>query len=77
MPDYKTIAESKNFIVLDKYDREWMVCESYQSEDALEQEFIRDLENQGYEYLPGVNTPLYVNRDGVFFEKNSFTFCPG
>jgi type I restriction enzyme, R subunit len=57
MPDYKTIAESKNFIVLDKYDREWMVCESYQSEDALEREFIRDLENQGYEYLPGVNTP--------------------
>lgn len=56
MPDYKTIAESKNFIVLDKYDREWMVCESYQSEDALEREFIRDLENQGYEYLPDLNT---------------------
>lgn len=57
MPDYKTIAESKNFIVLDKYDREWTVCESYQSEDALEREFIRDLKNQGYEYLPGLNTP--------------------
>jgi len=57
MSDYKTIAESKNFIILDKYDREWTVCESYQSEDALEREFIRDLENQGYEYLPGVNTP--------------------
>ncbi|RDD31594.1 DEAD/DEAH box helicase [Prosthecochloris sp. ZM] len=57
MPDYNTIAESKNFIILDKYDREWTVCESYQSEDALEREFIRDLENQGYEYLPGVNTP--------------------
>ncbi len=57
MPDYKTIAESKNFIVLDKYDREWTVCESYQSEDALEQEFIRDLQSQGYEYLPGLNTP--------------------
>ena len=57
MPDYKTIAESKNFIVLDKYDREWTVCESYQSEDALEREFIRDLKNQGYEYLPDLNTP--------------------
>jgi len=57
MPDYKTIAESKNFIVLDKYDREWTVCESYQSEDALEQEFIRDLQSQGYEYLPSLNTP--------------------
>jgi type I restriction enzyme R subunit len=57
MPDYKTIAESNNFIVLDKYAREWTVCESYQSEDALEREFIRDLENQGYEYLPDLNTP--------------------
>jgi len=57
MPDYKTIAESKKFIVLDKYDREWTVCESYQSEDALEREFIHDLENQGYEYLSGINTP--------------------
>jgi type I restriction enzyme R subunit len=57
MPDYKTIAESKNFIILDKYAREWTVCESFQSEDALETEFIRDLENQGYEYLPGLNTP--------------------
>jgi type I restriction enzyme, R subunit len=29
MSDYKTIAESKNFIVLDKYNREWKVSESY------------------------------------------------
>jgi type I restriction enzyme R subunit len=27
------------------------------SEDDLERELIRDLENQGYEYLPGLNTP--------------------
>ena len=40
MTNYKTIAESKNFIVLDKYTREWAVAESYQSEDALEREFI-------------------------------------
>jgi len=57
MIDYKTIAESSNFIILDKYAREWAVCENYQSEDALEREFIRDLENQGYEYLPDLNTP--------------------
>ena len=25
MTDYKTIAELKNFIVLDKYTREWQV----------------------------------------------------
>jgi type I restriction enzyme R subunit len=57
MIDYKTIAESSNFIILDKYAREWAVCENYQSEDALEREFIRDLESQGYEYLPDLNTP--------------------
>lgn len=56
MTDYKAIAESNNFIVLDKYKREWEVKESYQSEGDLEREFIQDLQNQGYEYLPGLNT---------------------
>lgn len=56
MADYKTIAESNNFIVLDKYKREWEVKESYQSEGDLEREFIQDLQNQGYEYVPGLNT---------------------
>jgi type I restriction enzyme R subunit len=55
--DYKTIAESKNFIVLDKYTKEWQVNESYQSESELERELIQDLRNQGYEYVPGLNTP--------------------
>ncbi len=57
MSDYKTIAESKNFIVLDKYAPEWKVAEGYQSEGDLEREFIKDLQNQGYEYLPGLTTP--------------------
>ena len=55
--DYKTIAESKNFIVLDQYTQEWKVAESYQSESDLEREFIADLRNQGYEYLPSLSTP--------------------
>ena len=38
MSDYKTIAESKNFIVLDKYTQEWKVAESYQSEGDLERD---------------------------------------
>ena len=52
MTDYKTIAESKNFIVLDQYAKEWKVAESYQSENDLEKELIQDLMNQGYEYQP-------------------------
>jgi len=55
--DYKTIAESNHFIVLDKYVKEWKVAESYQSEGDLEREFIRDLVNQVYDYLPGLKTP--------------------
>jgi type I restriction enzyme R subunit len=57
MTDYKTIAESKSFIVLDQYTQEWKNAESYQSESDLEREFIQDLVNQGYEYLPGLTTP--------------------
>jgi len=52
----KPIAESNNFIVLDRYFKEWKVAESYQSEADLEREFIQDLVNQGYEYLPGLKT---------------------
>ena len=57
MNDYKTIAESNNFIVLDKYIKEWQVNQSYQSEYDLELEFIEDLRNQGYEYVSDLNTP--------------------
>ena len=56
MIQYKTIAESNNFIVLDQYNK--FVEEpnaGYQTEGSLEREFIRDLQAQGYEYLPGLN----------------------
>ena len=56
MSDYKTIAESKNFIVLDKYTPDWKVAESYQTEAQLERELIQDLVNQGYEFAPSLNT---------------------
>jgi type I restriction enzyme, R subunit len=57
MTDYKTIAESNHFIVLERYVKDWKVAESYQSENELERDFIQDLENQGYEYLHGLNAP--------------------
>lgn len=57
MTDYKTIAESKNFIVLDKYVKATRLTESYQSEEELEREFIQDLVNQGYEEAIGLNKP--------------------
>ncbi|MCA0352171.1 MAG: type I restriction endonuclease subunit R [Chloroflexi bacterium] len=57
MTDYTTIAESNNFIVLDHYTKQLRLAESYQSEDALEREFIKDLRAQGYEYLATLTTP--------------------
>ncbi|MBU0941498.1 MAG: type I restriction endonuclease subunit R [Bacteroidetes bacterium] len=58
MTQYKTIAESNNFIVLDKYTKYSELNEPpavYQTEAALEKEFIQDLINQGYEN-PNLNT---------------------
>ncbi|WP_077001985.1 type I restriction endonuclease subunit R [Variovorax sp. KK3] len=56
MNNYKAIAESKNFIVLDQYIRDWKVTESYQSESDLERELIQDLVNQGYEFASPIKT---------------------
>lgn len=57
MITYTPIAETNRFIVLDRYDKDLMVMESYQSEDALERELIEDLANLGYTFEPGINTP--------------------
>ena len=60
MAQYNTIAESNNFIVLDDYEKYSVLNEPsvvYQTEASLEREFIQDLVNQGYEYLPELNTP--------------------
>lgn len=58
MLQYKPIAELNNFIVLDRFTKNNELHEApvvYQSEAALEREFIQDLINQGYE------NPLYLN----------------
>ncbi len=80
MVDYtKPIAESNSFIVLDKYAKEWQGNESYQSEGDLEREFIQDLQNQGYEYVPGLNTPekLLANVREQLQALNNMQFLEG
>jgi len=59
MAQYKTIAESNNFIVLDKYTKYSELNEApavYQTETALEREFIQDLIDRGYEHLTSLST---------------------
>ncbi|EOI1391438.1 HsdR family type I site-specific deoxyribonuclease [Atlantibacter hermannii] len=79
MYDYKAVAESNSFIVLDKYAKEWQLNESYQSEGDLEREFIQDLHNQGYEYEPGLNTPekLLANVREHLQTLNNMQFADG
>ena len=76
---YNTIAETQNYIVLDDYTKLSKVCEApstYQSEHALEREFIEDLIAQGYEYLPQLTTPtaLLANVRTQLQNLNSVTF---
>jgi type I restriction enzyme R subunit len=59
MSQYNTIAETNNFIVLDKYTKHSLLNEpaaGYQTEAALEYEFIGDLINQGYEHAVEIKT---------------------
>jgi len=79
MIDYKTIAESNSFIVLDKYVKEWQANESYQSEYDLEREFIQDLQNQGYDYAAELNTPekLLANVRDALQALNNVQFADG
>ncbi len=79
MTEYKTIAESKNFIVLDKYVKQTQTNDSYQSEYDLERELIADLQNQGYEYRSDISTPesLLGNVRVQLQELNSIQFSNG
>ena len=76
---YNTIAETQNYIVLDNYTKLSKVSEApatYQSENALEREFIEDLVEQGYEYLSQLTSPaaLLANVRTQLQNLNSVTF---
>lgn len=79
MSTYKAIAESNNFIVLDKYTKYNLVNEppaGFQSEAAMEKEFIEDLVQQGYENPINLNTQeaLLANARVQLQSLNSVTF---
>ncbi|MBS7815944.1 type I restriction endonuclease subunit R [Wohlfahrtiimonas chitiniclastica] len=63
MAETKTIAESNNFIILEKYTKIDQSGSNYQTEADLERELIQDLQNQGYEYLSDLTShdKLMVN----------------
>lgn len=52
MAQYNIIAESQEYTVVSEYDHVATPAVNYQSEADLEKEFIRLLQEQGYDYLP-------------------------
>lgn len=72
----RPIAESNSFIVLDKYTTRWESCDHYQSESDLEQEVVQDLVNQGYEFVPCINSQatMLANAREQLQHLNSVTF---
>ena len=63
MSSTNPIAETTNYIVLDKYEAQPKMAQGYQSEAALEREFIEDLCRQGYEYAQHIKDPEALLRN--------------
>ena len=82
MKTYNTIAESNNFIILDHYIKYSEVNEAprtYQTESALEREFIQDLVNQGYEHLSELTSAeaMLANVRAQLQHLNDMAFTDG
>lgn len=78
MPQYNLIASTTESTVVAEYAPEAQRSESYQSEAALEREFIRMLEAQGYEYLTiHDEAGLVANLRRQLELLNDYTFTDG
>ena len=75
MPYFNIVAETSENTVVTEYEPVKKRSDSYQSEAALEQEFIRLLCEQGYEYLPiHTEKDLIVNLRKRLEELNNYRF---
>jgi len=82
MSQYNPIAETNNFIVLDKYNKNSLLNEApavYQTESALERELIADLQSLGYEYLAELSTSekMFANARVQLQSLNNMVFTDG
>jgi len=75
VPYFNVVAETSENTVVTEYEPVRVRSESYQSEAALEKEFIRLLCEQGYEYLPiHTEKDLIANLRGKLEALNGFAF---
>ena len=75
MPYFNIVAETNENTVVTEYEPVKRRSDSYQSEAELEQEFIRLLCEQGYEYLPiHTEKDLIANLRKKLEELNNYQF---
>ena len=78
MTQYNIIAENEEYTVVSEYVSAFGAPTQYQSEAALEKDFIKTLTEQGYEYLPIHTEKDLVENLRVQLEKlNHYTFTDG
>ena len=75
MPQINVVAETSENTVVTEYKQVTKRAEAYQSEAALEREFIRLLSDQGYTYLPiHTEQELVHNLRTQLSELNQYSF---
>lgn len=75
---YNIIAENEEYTVVSEYETQYGAPDQYQSEAALEKDFIKTLMEQGYEYLPIHREKDLVENLRVQLERlNHYTFTDG
>ena len=78
MCKYNVVMEMKNATVVAEYEPEKKRSDAYQSEAALEKEFIRMLTEQGYDYLEIHDSETLVNNLRTQLELlNDYKFSDG
>ena len=75
---YNIIAENEEYTVVSEYEAGFGKIDQYQSEAALEKDFIKTLTEQGYDYLPIHEEKDLVDNLRVQLQKlNNYTFSDG
>ena len=75
MTQYNIIAENEQYTVVSEYESRYGAPDQYQSEAALEKEFIKTLTEQRYEYLPIHTEKDLVDNLRMQLERlNHYTF---
>lgn len=75
MAQYNIIAENENYTIVSDYQSAYRTSEKYQTEAQLEQELIKNLTEQGYEYLAIHTEKDLVENLRVQLQRlNNYTF---